>query len=108
LFLDTEKIRNYDLLLLSSERLNFSNKVKPLNKFLTMTDLSNLLNLNYVSLAIVCQADREKKKKIGIEFDYEPPVNKDGKIFVYPLLSLQEEFREYSVIERICGSTFLK
>lgn len=73
-----------------------------------MADLSCLLNLTNVSLAIVSCADRLNKKKIGIEFDYKPPENKDGKIFVYPLVSLQEEFREYSVIERVARSIYLE
>jgi len=48
------------------------------------------------------------KKSIGIEYFYSPTLNKDDEIFVYPLSSMQEEFREYSVIERIGGSSFLK
>ena len=58
LYLDTKKIRNYDLLLLVGERLHLSNRTTPLNKLLSMADLVNLLRLKHVSLAIVCHSVR--------------------------------------------------
>ena len=60
-----------------------------------------------VTLVIVCHSARKDDDSVGIEFEREPMLNEDERVFVYPISSLQEEFREYSVIARIQESVFM-
>ena len=72
LYLDVKRLRMYDLLLLSSEKLDLPKKAQTLNKLLTMEHLLKLLSYEHISLAIVCHTARKSRESVGIEYFNEP------------------------------------
>lgn len=81
-----------------------------LNKLVTTNELFDLLKSPFVNLAIVSETDRKKKNKIEVEtgkVGFQLSQDECKRIYVYPICSLQEEFKEYSVISMLKKNPYL-